>query len=152
MVKLDHDQLVEAVNRCSVDVARSGHSECVVCGSVDFKLDYRDSSRTCRACGCVAEAFTVFVPDFTHYNTPHNLFKRTAAYRRRYHFNERVAQWICQGPHAPAFVVWSVFQQAKRRGIENPKRIDSRFIKEVCHSIGADKYAERQVLVKFSPR
>lgn len=145
-MKLDYDQLVEAINRSNRDlgdVARG--TECAVCGGVSFRIDYHSSERTCRGCGCVAPDFGVYIPDFTNYNQSHSLFKRTAAYRRRYHFNERVAQWVCQGPHAPVFVVWAVYAAAVKRGITNPKRIDSQFIKKVCHRIKFDKYAERYV-------
>lgn len=87
--------------------------------------------------------FYVLLPELDNYSNAASLFKRKAAYHRRYHFNERVAQWTCKGPKAPMFVVYGVLSEVARLNIRNPYRVSSGFIKRVCTQLNAAKYAER---------
>jgi len=118
---------------------------CPQCGGIYFDADYSAAERVCTGCGFVDASFVVLLPQFENYSKSDQLFKRKAAYQRGYHFNERVAQWTGTGPKAPIFVVHAVLAEIIRRNLKNPFRVDSGFIKRICTSIGAAKYAERLV-------
>lgn len=87
--------------------------------------------------------FAIFVPELQFASNTSSLFKASSAYKRRYHFNERVAQLLCTGPKAPLFVVHAVLSESTRRRIKNPFCINAEFVKSVCCAIKAPKYAER---------
>ena len=117
--------------------------ECGHCGGDLFEVDIHEGERVCCGCGMVDSNFAVFVPELEFFSNTSSLFKASSAYKRRYHFNERVAQLLCTGPKAPLFVVHAVLQESTRRRIRNPFRIDSEFVKSVCCAIKAPKFAER---------
>lgn len=141
-MRIEHEDLVRGTNRSAVMVS------CVECGSTTFHTDYNEASRICCGCGMVDSDFAVFVPDFSNYANTNSVFRRGAAYRRRYHFNERVAQLMCTGPKAPLFVLHKVVLECRRKKITRPKRIDAQFIKRCCSQIGADKFAERWIWIR----
>lgn len=152
-MRLEHADIVLFVNRGHFLGGRNtddatGLACCSNCSSSRFEVDLAAGERVCTGCGLVDSDFAVYVPDMGAYANTGTCFKRTAAYKRCYHFNERMAQWLCTGPKAPLFVVLEVLAESCYRHITNPFRIDSAFVKQVCVRIGAAKYAERWIWIR----
>ena len=83
-MKFEPDDLALLLNPVPCDDASN---ECPRCNGVRFLTDYRSAERVCAGCGLVCPDFAVYLPNFDHYNRPHSFFKRTASYRRPYHWN-----------------------------------------------------------------
>lgn len=141
-IRIENDDLARLLNDALCSDG-TGVDECPDCGSIYFSVDYSGAERVCGGCGRVDGDFYVLLPQLEHYSSAASLFKRKAAYKRRYHFNERVAQYTCKGPKAPLFVVFGVLREVTRLNIRNPYRVSSGFIKRICTQLGAAKYAER---------
>lgn len=124
---------------------------CSNCASVGTDVvDYETGDRVCCACGLCDSSFLLLVPEFNQLGDSWTRFqRRPSVYKRKFHLNEQIAQYLCTGPSAPAHVVYYVAQSGVRAGFTTAREFTARFIKSCCGALAAcKKYAERWIDIR----
>jgi len=135
------------------DVPSADTIACASCGGTEFLDRVHTGDRVCTQCGAVCESGICYGRSDYRHATEHFQCTRprgpSGAYRRVYHWNERMAQYRRTGPACPAWLVGHVADAARRaaRGRSKEDAVNYEFIRSVCGALGrhGKKYAERWV-------